>query len=87
MSGDWANVAGLIGSAVFIGAFAYANAAKSLNKIWFNLANLIGAILLLMSLWVHFNLAAFTLESVWAMIATWGLIGAARERRAGGQTC
>ena len=52
-----ADVIGLIGSALFIGAFAYANIAKTLDKVWFNLANLAGAILLLLSLWVHFNLA------------------------------
>ena len=79
--GDWANVVGLVGSALFIAAFAYANAAATLDKLWFNLANLIGAVLLLASLWVHFNLAAFVLETAWAAIAAWGLLKALRERR------
>ena len=83
MTGDWANVVGLIGSAIFIAAFAYANAAASLDKVLFNSANLIGAILLLASLWVHFNLAAFVLETAWAGIAAWGLLKALRERRRG----
>ena len=65
MTFDWANLIGLIGSAIFIAAFAYANAAKQLNKLWFNAANLIGALLLLWSLSVHFNLAAFVLEAAW----------------------
>ena len=83
MTGDWANVVGLIGSAIFIAAFAYANASATLDKVLFNIANLIGAVLLLASLWVHFNLAAFVLEMAWAAIAGWGLIKAMRERRGG----
>ena len=80
MTFDWANLIGLIGSAIFIAAFAYANAAKQLNKLWFNAANLIGALLLLWSLSVHFNLAAFVLELAWGMIALGGLIAALRAR-------
>ncbi len=82
MTLDWANVVGLLGSVIFIGAFVYANAAKQLDKLRFNLANLIGAVLLLWSLSVHFNLAAFMLEAAWAMIALLGLIAAVRQRRA-----
>ena len=80
MTLDWANLVGLIGSAIFIAAFAYANAAERLNKLWFNAANLIGAILLLWSLSVHFNLAAFVLEAAWGLIALGGLIAALRAR-------
>ena len=80
MTFDWANLIGLIGSAIFIAAFAYANAAERLNKLWFNAANLIGAILLLWSLSVHFNLAAFVLEAAWGLIALGGLIAALRAR-------
>ena len=69
-----ADIIGLTGSALFIGAFAYANVAKQLNKVWFNLANLVGAILLLVSLSVNFNLAAFVLEAAWAVIAAAGLV-------------
>ena len=83
MTGDWANTVGLIGSAIFIAAFAYANASATLDKVLFNIANLIGAVLLLASLWVHFNLAAFVLETAWAAIAGWGLLRELRQRRKG----
>ena len=79
-----ADIVGLIGSALFIGAFAYANIATTLNKVWFNLANLAGAILLLISLLVTFNLAAFVLEAAWALIALFGIAAALRERRRAG---
>jgi hypothetical protein len=75
-----ADILGLAGSALFIGAFAYANVAKQLNKFWFNLANLVGAVLLLISLSVTFNLAAFVLEAAWGAIAAVGLVLAVREK-------
>lgn len=82
MTFDWANVVGLIGSALFLAAFAYANASPKMDKLLFNAANLVGAILLLASLSVHFNLAAFVLEVCWAVIAMIGLVQAILARRA-----
>jgi hypothetical protein len=75
-----ADIIGLIGSAIFLAAFAYANVAKQLNKVAFNLANLVGAILLLISLSVTFNLAAFVLEAAWGAIAAVGLVLAVRAK-------
>ena len=80
MSSIAADVIGLIGTALFIAAFVYANVAEKLNKLWFNAANLVGAILLMISLSVKFNLAAFVLEAAWAVIATFGLLRALRDR-------
>ena len=79
-----ADLIGLAGSALFISAFAYANLAKQLDKVVFNLANLAGAILLLVSLSVTFNLAAFVLEAAWALSALLGIVAALRERRRAG---
>ena len=75
-----ADVIGLCGSALFVAAFLYANISPAMNKILFNVVNLIGAILLLISLSVHFNLAAFVLEAAWAIIATFGLVTALRAK-------
>jgi hypothetical protein len=75
-----ADIIGICGSVLFIGAFIYANISPAMNKILFNIINLIGAILLLISLSVHFNLAAFILEAAWMMIAIFGLITALRAR-------
>lgn len=79
MSGGLADAIGLIGSALFVAAFAYANWSKAIDKRLFNLLNLLGSALLLISLSVHFNLAAFVLESVWAVIALVGLLLALRS--------
>jgi hypothetical protein len=78
MTGLTADIIGICGSLIFIAAFAYTNMAKVMNKLWFNVANLVGAILLLTSLSIHFNLAAVILELAWAAIALAGIIGALR---------
>ena len=68
MSGGLADAIGLAGSALFIAAFLYSNIAKAIDFRWFNAANLIGAVLLIASLSVHFNLAAMVLEVSWGAI-------------------
>lgn len=74
------DIIGLVGSAIFVAAFAYANWASGLDRLWFNAANLLGAVLLLISLSVHFNLAAFVLEVAWGLIALLGLLRAIHTR-------
>jgi hypothetical protein len=80
ISATAATVIGLIGSAIFLFAFAYANASEKMDALLFNALNLVGAVFLLISLSVHFNLAAFVLEACWALIAIWGLVRALRRR-------
>lgn len=82
MNGILADIIGLTGSALFIGGFAYANWSKAMNKLTFNAVNLVGAILLLISLSVKFNLAAFVLECVWGALALAGIVGELRKRGA-----
>ena len=78
---DAADVIGLVGGVLIIIAFADANAAETFDKLRFNAMNLMGAVLLIISLWVHFNLASMLLEVAWAVIALWGLVAAWRARR------
>lgn len=73
MTFDWANIIGLIGSALMVVAYAYSNIARAMNFTLFNLLNLIGSLLLIGSLTVHFNIASMALEVVWALIAILGL--------------
>lgn len=76
-----ANIIGICGSVLFIIGFAYANLAKAMDQLLFNALNLGGAILLLISLSVHFNLAAFVLEVAWGAIALAGIGKALWDRR------
>lgn len=80
MTWDFANIIGLIGSAVLVVAFAYSNLAKAMNLLLFNLLNLAGAVALIVSLSVHFNVASMTLEIVWAAIALFGMLRAITTR-------
>ncbi len=82
MTFDLANIVGLIGSGLMVIAYAYSNMAKTLNFTLFNLLNLIGSLLLLYSLTVHFNMASLALEVVWAIIALVGLAKALRKGKA-----
>lgn len=80
MTWDFANIVGLIGSAVLVVAFAYSNLSKAMNLLLFNLLNLAGAVALIVSLSVHFNVASMTLEIVWAAIAIFGMVRALTTR-------
>jgi len=81
MTFDLANIVGLAGSALMVVAYAYSNMAKTLNFVIFNAMNLIGALLLIWSLTVHFNLASMALEVVWAAIALLGLGNALKGKK------
>jgi hypothetical protein len=76
-----ANVVGMIGSAMMVVAYAYSNVAKRIDFRLFNILNLVGALLLIASLTVHFNMASMALEIVWAFIALFGLVQAFRRTR------
>ncbi len=80
MSDLAADIIGMLGSALMVIAYAYSNMAEKMNFIVFNLLNLIGSLLLIASLTVHFNLASMALEIVWATIAICGLIKLWRKR-------
>lgn len=43
------------------------------NSMQFQLINLVGAILLLISLCVHFNLGSFIIEVFWIIITLYGI--------------
>lgn len=76
-----ADIVGLIGSALIVTAYAYSNIAKRMDFVLFNLINLAGAVLLCLSLTVHFNLASMVLEFVWMSVAIFGLAKALLARR------
>ena len=80
MSSWLANAIGLIGSAILVAGYAYSNMAARVNFALFNVLNLVGALLLIVSLSVHFNLASMLLEIVWSAIALLGLAKALRSR-------
>lgn len=79
---DLYDILGLSGAALFLVAYG----GLQLNRLdphkpRYLLMNLVGAILVLISLIHDFNLAAFALEAAWGVIAILGLIRYALARR------
>lgn len=80
MIGNIAHVIGLIGMVMVVFAFY-----QTVSGIWspqglhFNVVNLSGAILLLISLLVHFNLGSFVIEIFWIAISLKGLINLKKQ--------
>lgn len=81
--GNIAHIVGFIGMVFVVIAFHNTVTGKwaGQSKI-FNVVNLIGATLLLLSLTVHFNLGSFIIEVFWIIISVRGLyaIGKTRAR-------
>jgi hypothetical protein len=65
---------GLIGAALFVTAFAGVQFEKlNPHRPPALLMNFFGAILVLISLMHAFNLAAFVMETIWGLVAFYGL--------------
>lgn len=79
---DWANIVGLLGSGLMVIAYGYSNVVREMNFVLFNILNLVGSLLLIWSLTVHFNMASMALEIVWTIIALLGLYKALRSKSA-----
>lgn len=75
-----ADIIGLTGSASIVGAYMYNNMAARVDALLYNLVNFVGAVLLCISLTVHFNLASLLLEFVWMAVALFGMGKAIRAR-------
>lgn len=75
-----ANIAGFAGMACIIFAYAYTTGMAQPNPLIQHGINLLGAVLLTVSLLVNLNPASLVLEFFWAAIAIWGLVKAVRTR-------
>lgn len=76
------DAAGVFGVVLILVAYAGATAGKLDPKSWPALVlNLVGALLILWSLTVDFNLSAALMEGAWALVAIAGLIRLALQRR------
>ncbi len=69
-----ANIIGMTGTALVVGTYFLLQLNKLDPKgLAYNIWNLVGAILLLISLLVHFNLASFVIELFWIAASLVGL--------------
>lgn len=68
-----ANIAGFAGMFCVVFAYAYQTARERPNPFVQHGVNLLGAVLLGISLLKNMNPASMALEFVWGGVATWGL--------------
>ena len=74
---------GFVGAAVVVVAY-FANQQRWLSsEDWrFPAANLLGASLILVSLWFEWNFPSVVIEIFWALISFWGVVRSIADRRA-----
>ena len=69
-----ANIIGMIGTALVVGTYFLLQLERLDPKGFaYNSLNLLGAVLLLLSLLVHFNLASFVIEVFWILASLVGI--------------
>lgn len=65
---------GFVGMAFVVIAYLLLQINKyTIKSLQYQLLNLVGAILLLISLFVHFNLGSFIIEVFWIIITIYGI--------------
>ena len=78
---QWLGFAGMV---FIVWAYLILQMGKhTINSLHYQLLNLIGAVLLLISLFVHFNLGSFLIEVFWIGITVYGLYKIWREKKLG----
>jgi membrane-bound ClpP family serine protease len=79
----WYDFAGNIGVALMVLGYLLLQAEKMRSSdLSYSLMNVIGALLVVVSLLYRFNLSAFFMELFWFVISIYGLIKFARRWRA-----
>jgi hypothetical protein len=75
MSDELANAFGILGALVVVGAYFANQAGRLRSDVWpFPAANIAGALLILISLFVNWNLPSVVIEAFWLAISLYGLI-------------
>jgi predicted membrane protein len=73
---------GFIGMIFVVIAYLFLQTNKyTIRSIQYQLLNLVGAILLLISLFVHFNLGSFIIEVFWIIITIYGIVVNLKDKK------
>ena len=73
---------GFIGMAFVVIAYLFLQTNKyTIKSLEYQLLNLVGAILLLISLFVHFNLGSFIIEIFWIIITIYGIVVNLKDKK------
>lgn len=77
-----ANIVGMTGTALVVGTYFLLQLERiDAKSFTYNFLNLLGAVLLLLSLLVHFNLASFVIELFWIAASLVGLYKVFKRRK------
>lgn len=72
---EWHDFAGSTGAAIILVTYFLLQLQRiSSSSLGYSLLNAAGALLILVSLWIDFNLAAFVVEAFWLAISTLGVV-------------
>jgi len=78
------NVVGNAGVLLIVGTYLLVQLRRmSATELPYIVANGLGALFILYSLWFEFNLSAFLIELTWLLISVYGALRVARERLSG----
>lgn len=70
-----ANILGMIGVVLVLWTYLLLQIGKlQAQSFAYSFWNLVGSLLIITSIWVHFNLASMVIEVAWALISLYGLI-------------
>ena len=73
---------GFVGMLCIVWAYFLLQVEKyTVNSFAYQLLNLVGAILLTISLFVHFNLGSFIIEIFWIVITLYGMYKNLKEKK------
>ncbi|MAD41526.1 MAG: hypothetical protein CL623_03950 [Arcobacter sp.] len=76
---QWAGFAGML---FVVLAYLFLQMNKyTIKSLQYQLLNLVGAILLLISLFVHFNLGSFIIEVFWIIITIYGIVVNLKDKK------
>lgn len=76
------DIIGLLGVTLILVVYGLVNLDRiDVKKITFSVLNAIGAALILVSLYVDYNLPAVTIEVAWILISLYGIYAAIRRKK------
>lgn len=79
---EWYDLSGFVGVLLILLAYFGLQAGRMRGDgLVYQLMNLAGALLILLSLVYDFNLSAFVMEACWVAISIYGILRARRVRR------
>lgn len=83
MSYGWHDLIGNVGVLLILASYLLLQLGKiRAPGLRYSVVNGIGSFLILVTLWVEFNLSAFLIEAAWLLISLFGIVQYLRQTRA-----